>query len=218
MGNICGTSGSHYGHSPTDSPRADSPRDVSGSSTPAYSAGGQVLAEDFLTRAASDVYHDSRLWHGTSGGYLEELRAKGFQRKRSGAVDATLQAGYELAPSVVENAKKHNYFTSYPVTAKKYARRTDPDNPVLVRTIGIKSNFPIEPDPDSKGPDGEIYKYNCRTTSSIPPRFVVKSKHSEPEDDAKVFKNEMGKAGYNVSLEQAGKLLREVQSDSDDDF
>ncbi|MFS8426539.1 type III effector [Xanthomonas campestris pv. incanae] len=213
MGNICFNSGSHYVQSPTDSPR-----NVSGSSTPAYSAGGQVLSEDSLTRAASEVYHDSRLWHGTSGSYLEGRRAKGFQRKRSGATDATLRAGYELSQSAVENAKKHHYFTSYPVTAKKYARRTDPDNPVLVRTIGIKNNFPIELDPDSKGPDGEIYNYNCRTASSIPSQFVVGSKHSEPKDDAKVFKKEMGEAGYNVSLEQAGQLLREVQSDSDDDF
>ncbi|AVB17607.1 type III effector [Pseudomonas amygdali pv. morsprunorum] len=205
-----------------------SPRNVSGSSTPAYSAGGQDLAsashlseearEDFLTRAAADVYHDSRLWHGTSGSYLQELRDYGFQRRRSGAVDASIRAGYELNPDVVKNTEKHNYFTSYPVSAKKYARRTDPDNPVLVRTIGIKNNFRIELDPDSKGPDGEIYQYNCRTTSSIPSKFVIGSKHSAPKNDAKIFKKEMGEAGYNVSLEQAGRLLREVQSDSDDDF
>ncbi|PPS23412.1 type III effector [Pseudomonas amygdali] len=223
MGNICGTSGSHHVYSPPVSPR-----NVSGSSTPEYSAGGQALTsashlsggarEDFLTRAAADVYKNSRLWHGTSGSYLEELRDYGFQRRRSGAVDATLRDGYELNPAVVKSTEKHNYFTSYPVSAKKYARRTDPDNPVLVRTIGIKNNFPIELDPDSKGPDGEIFPYNCRTTSSIPSKFVVGSKHSAPKDDAKVFKEEMGEAGYNVSLEQAGRLLREVQSDSDDDF
>ncbi|KPX16827.1 hypothetical protein ALO71_200123 [Pseudomonas amygdali pv. dendropanacis] len=62
---------------------------------------------------------------------MEELRDYGFQRRRSGAVDATLRAGYELNPAVVKNTEKHNYFTSYPVTAKNYARRTDPDNPVL---------------------------------------------------------------------------------------
>ncbi|KPX40881.1 hypothetical protein ALO37_200063 [Pseudomonas savastanoi pv. glycinea] len=149
---------------------------------------------------------------------MKELRDYGFQRRRSGAVDATLRAGYELNPAVLKSTKKHNYFTSYPVTAKEDARRTDPDNPVLVRTIGIKNNFPIELDPDSKDPDGEISQYNCRTTSSIPSKFVVGSKHSAPKDDAKVFKEEMGEAGHNVSLEQAGRLLREVQSDSDDDF
>ncbi|WP_081007239.1 type III effector, partial [Pseudomonas savastanoi] len=180
MGNICGASGSHHVYSPPVSPR-----NVSGSSTPEYSAGGQALTsashlsggarEDFLTRAAADVYKNSRLWHGTSGSYLKELRDYGFQRRRSGAVDATLRAGYELNPAVLKSTKKHNYFTSYPVTAKEDARRTDPDNPVLVRTIGIKNNFPIELDPDSKDPDGEISQYNCRTTSSIPSKFVVGS-------------------------------------------
>ncbi|BBI45024.1 hypothetical protein ALP64_201213 [Pseudomonas syringae pv. actinidiae] len=148
MGNICVTSGSHHVYSPPVSPR-----NVSGSSTPEYSAGGQALTsashlsggarEDFLTRAAADVYKNSRLWHETSGNYLEELRGYGFQQRRSGAVDATLRAGYELNPDVVKNTEKHNYFTSYPVSAKKYARRTDPDNPVLVRTIGIKTTFQL---------------------------------------------------------------------------
>lgn len=151
--------------------------------------------------------------------YQDEFRWVYFVAEMGQVVETNADTlGRILNPAVVKSTEKHNYFTSYPVSAKKYARRTDPDNPVLVRTIGIKNNFPIELDPDSKGPDGEIFPYNCRTTSSIPSKFVVGSKHSAPKDDAKVFKEEMGEAGYNVSLEQAGRLLREVQSDSDDDF
>ncbi|MCQ3008741.1 type III effector, partial [Pseudomonas savastanoi] len=196
--------------------------------TPEYSAGGQALTsashlsggarEDFLTRAAADVYKNSRLWHGTSGSYLQELRDYGFQRRRSGAVDATLRDGFKLSQAVVENTEKHNYFTDFSGTAKSYARLTDLDSPVLVRTIGLRNNFNLEQDIDSKDPHGNIADDSFRTTSSIPSKFVVGSKHSAPKDDAKVFKEEMGEAGYNVSLEQAGRLLREVQSDSDDDF
>ncbi|WP_233502169.1 type III effector, partial [Pseudomonas savastanoi] len=158
------------------------------------------------------------LWHGTSESYLEELRDNGFQRRRSGAVDAALRAGYKLNPDIVKNTEKHNYFTDFSGTAKGYARRTDPNSPVLVRTIGLSNNFNLQQDPDSKDVYGNIANDSFRTTSSIPSKFVVGSKHSEPKDDAKVFKEEMGEAGYNVSLAQAGRLLREVQSDSDDDF
>lgn len=192
--------------------------DPMGSGRDDQASSSQGQASEFHD-AVARVYHDSRLWHGTSGSYLEKLRSKGFSGgRRSGAVEATLRAGYELNPTVVEAAGKHSYFTSHPVIAKRYARRADPKNPALVRTIGLKNDFPLELDPDSIGPDGEISNYNCRTASSVPSMFVVGSKRSAPKDDAKVFKREMREAGYNVSLEEAGRLLREVQSDSDDDF
>jgi len=55
------------------------------------------------------------------------------------------------------------------------------------------------------------------TNESIPPRFVLGSKSSSPGANAQVFEHEMSASGYHVSTEQAGRLLREVQSDSDED-
>ncbi|GKT19689.1 hypothetical protein AVHY2522_23395 [Acidovorax sp. SUPP2522] len=149
---------------------------------------------------------------------MDELRNLGFQRRRSGAVEGTLRAGYELNENVIESASQHNYFTGSRESAKCYARRSDPQNPTLVRTIGLPNNFNLELDPDSRDENGEIFKYNVRTKSSIPSKFVVGSKHSAPKNDAQVFKAEMREAGHKVSLEQAGQLLREVQTDSDEDF
>jgi len=51
--------------------------------------------------------------------------------------------------------------------------------------------------------------------SSIPPAHVLGSKHSVRGNNAE---DEMQKAGHYVSVEQAGRLLREVQSDSEDDM
>lgn len=87
---------------------------------------------------------------------------------------------------------------------------TDSYQPALVRTIGVGNNFHLEQDPYTGAPA-------LRTRDSIPAAHVLGSKHSQPGADAGVFRDEMRKAGHDVSSEQAGRLLREVQSDSDND-
>lgn len=58
---------------------------------------------------------------------------------------------------------------------------------------------------------------DLRTRDSIPPAHVLGSKHSPAGANAKAFREEMQRAGHDVSTKQAGQLLREVPSDSEDD-
>jgi type III effector protein AvrRpm1 len=106
----------------------------------------------------------------------------------------------------------HHYFSSDRKAARTFAVFAHRDQAALVRTIGVRSKFELVTDP-------RIASGNAVCTKdSIPQEFVLGSKHSEPGNNAEVFKDEMQKAGHYVSTEQAGRLLREVQSDSEDDM
>lgn len=184
-----------------------------------YEADSEQSNDKLISRARG-VYRESVLWHGTSMQSKIDLRKRGFDvtRKSGGATEGASTAHSSPADKLIENAKRHNYLTSHDKTAKSYARLADYENPALVRTIGVRNNFNIELDPESKDENGEVSKYSCRTTDSIPKKYIVGSKHSEPGADAKIFKQELADAGIKVSTSRAGKLLRAVQSDSEDDF
>ncbi|WP_239689890.1 type III effector [Pseudomonas syringae] len=169
---------------------------------------------------ARRVYRESVLWHGTSMQSKIDLRNKGFDvsRKTDGATEGASTSYSAPTEELIRNARRHNYLTAYDVSARNYARRANPENPALVRTIGVKSNLNIELDPDSKDENGEVFGFNCRTTDSIPKKYIIGSKSSQPGADAKVFRKELSNAGFEVSTSRAGELLRAVQSDSEDDF
>ncbi len=172
-----------------------------------------------LKTAAREIYRHSVLWHGTSAEMKKIIQERGFIGLRRGGATAGSQA--ERGPaseSLVKNAREYTYLTAIDRSAKRYARWADRDNPALVRTIGIRNNFNIELDPDSKDENGQIFQFNCRTKDKISPQFVLGSKHSNPGENAKVFKAEMRAQGHDVSTALAGELLRDIQSDSDDDF
>ncbi|MDC6177046.1 hypothetical protein [Ralstonia solanacearum] len=170
--------------------------------------------------AARETYKRSVLWHGTDLEHLASIRKNGFstRRKNGGATIGASRTLGQPTRELADAARAHNYFTSNRGSAKKYANFANPENPVLIRTIGIRNNFDIELDPDSKNEHGEPSPYCCRTEDSVPAKFVLGSKSSSPGENAKVFKAELKAEGYKVSTAQAGRLLREVQSDSDDDF
>ncbi|WP_426683367.1 hypothetical protein ABFU84_19315 [Xanthomonas translucens pv. undulosa] len=107
-------------------------------------------------------------------------------------------------------SREHHYLSSSREEAKEFAMFADMNRPALARTIGVRSSFNLVTDPRTGGTA-------LMTNQSIPPKFVLGSKSSAPGENAEVFKNEMRAAGHEVSKEQAGALLREVQSDSDND-
>ncbi|EPM72543.1 type III effector protein AvrRpm1 [Pseudomonas syringae pv. theae ICMP 3923] len=115
-----------------------------------------------------------------------------------------------LSSEAQAESRQNHYVSSSRKEAKDFAMFADMSNPGLVRTIGLRSNFNLISDPRTGGTA-------LMTDQSIHRKFVLGSKSSAPGENAKVFRDEMHAAGYDVSTKQAGKLLREVQSDSDDD-
>ncbi|MGC5833770.1 hypothetical protein [Ralstonia pseudosolanacearum] len=166
-----------------------------------------------LVPFARRVYEDSTLWHGTKREHVPSIRKNGFQKERKS--DGATEGGggnfmMRFSSGGISASSEHHYLSSSRQMAKDFAMYADPDRPALVRTIGVANNFHLEKDPYSEGPA-------LRTRDSIPPAHVLGSKSSPAGANAKVFRDEMQKAGHDVSTKQAGQLLREVQSDSEDD-
>lgn len=167
-----------------------------------------------LVPFARRVYEDSVLWHGTKREHVPSIRKHGFttERKAAGATEGgTGDFLMRFSTAGVTASSEHHYFTSSRDMAKDFAMYADADRPALVRTIGVgHPRFALEQDPYTDGPA-------LRTRASVPPAHVLGSKHTPAGANAKVFRDEMRNAGHDVSTEQAGRLLREVQSDSDND-
>jgi len=171
-----------------------------------------------LQSLSKQVYRDTVLWHGTSQASKVNIQASGFdtRNKRSGATQG-VENRHEVDPAFRERASGYNYFTSHREIAKKYARTASPDSPALVRTIGIRSGFGLELDPDSKVA-GQVSQFSARTTSRIPSSHVLGSKRDSAGPSARIFQQELRDAGAEVSTKMAGELLKYAQTDSEDDF
>jgi type III effector protein AvrRpm1 len=166
-----------------------------------------------LVPLAKRVYEHSTLYHGTKREHVPSIRKNGFRTdcKSDGATEGG--GGnfmMRFSSGGVTASSEHHYLSSSRQMAKDFAMYADPDQPALVRTIGVANNFHLEHDPYSEGPA-------LRTRDSIPPAHVLGSKRSPAGANANVFREEMQKAGHDVSTKQAGQLLKEVQSDSEDD-
>lgn len=213
MGCVSGTSrstGYYSGDESYEAPRVESRR--TNSNDRGYENVSEQSRNDLISNARS-VYRESVLWHGTTMQSKIDLQRKGFDvsRKTDGATaGGNANMFMNMSRAAQAESRENNYFSSSRKEAKDFAMFADMNNPVLVRTIGVRSNFNLTSDPRTGGTA-------LMTNQSIPPKFVLGSKNSAPGENAKVFKNEMREAGHNVSTAQAGALLREVQSDSDDD-
>jgi len=166
-----------------------------------------------LVPLARRVYEHSTLYHGTKREHVPSIRKHGFQKDRKS--DGATEGGggnfmMRFSRDGVTASSEHHYLSSSRQMAKDFAMYADPDQPALVRTIGVANHVPLERDPYSEGPA-------LRTRAPIPPAHVLGSKHSPAGANAKVFREALQAAGHDVSTKQAGQLLREVQSDSEDD-
>jgi len=168
------------------------------------------------------VYKGDRHYHGTTEEAKKSISQNGFikDHKDGGAFRQFLadhpesqnNPSYSKAKS---NTDTHHYLSTYKETADDYAHlaaKSQQVKPALVRTIGVKHEFKLERDPDGTN------STELRTSSDIPASYVLGSKKSPPGSNATIFKNSLERAGISLSEEHAGKLLREVQSDSEDDF
>jgi hypothetical protein len=182
------------------------------------------VKKDLKKEIARGVYQRNVIYHGTNRSSKQSIQHDGFdvRLKSNGAMHARaplLPQGPNLE-SAVATARQHNYFVSGSLKemSKRYAKMTDDLQPALVRVMGAHHDIAFEPDPDASLPNMPQYSKIRRTSSAIPPEYVLQSKRSLAGGDGSVFQREMARKGVHVSTDEAGRLLREVQSDSEDDF
>ncbi len=166
-----------------------------------------ALDDENLRDFAKDVYRRNRYFHGTSEDAKESIGENGFafNLKTPGA---TAKVGVGPGP-IRDSAEKHHHVTERDTVAENYALMHS--NPAMVRVICRPQDLGLVRDPGS-----ERSQDAWATTKDIPPKYVVGSKRQPPGADAEVFQNLLSRVGVdNVTRKQAGKLLREVQSDSE---
>lgn len=157
--------------------------------------------------SARKVYEENRFYHGTGGREKREVQAYGFRRThRVDGGSAAARAGWNTE-SQGENEPSYNYFTKEKNKAARYALAAKSGSPSIVRTIGMHHDLPFE---RVMGVD--------RTSSDIPAQYIVGSKSSDPGPESAVFQKALKRTNIDVSLQEAGQLLRQVQSDSENDF
>jgi len=115
-------------------------------------------------------------------------------------------------------AQGNHFFSTNKHLSRKYAGAAarDEGRPAMVRTLGTMRDFHFEHDSDAD--DSDMEEMSFRTSSDIPSNYVLGSKKSAPGEDAAIFRRELHDVGISLSGGDAGKLLRDVQSDSDSDF
>ncbi|WP_232314061.1 alpha,alpha-trehalose-phosphate synthase (UDP-forming) [Ralstonia sp. A12] len=158
-------------------------------------------------KSARSVYEDSRLYHGTGKTSKRSIQAKGFTSRLK--VDGGAMAVRTNHKAQFENTKapSYHYLTAEKGRASKYASSEKSRSPALVRTIGIRQDIPLE----------RVMGVE-RTSADIPAQYVVGSKSSIPGPESAAFHKALESASIHVPFENTGRLLREVQSDSEDDF
>ena len=174
----------------------------------ASNSGGAGSFDKPTLESGRAVYEENRLYHGTGDKVKREVLEHGFRRSHrvdGGSAAARSALGAEFQGQ--NEPPSYNYFTTEKRQAQRYAFSSKSGSPSIVRAIGMRDDLPLE---HIMGVD--------RTSSDIPAQYIVGSKSSAPGPESAVFQKALKRANINVSLEGAGQLLREVQSDSESDF
>lgn len=204
------TAADHGNTTPAASPPSSPNREAATEATGQVNIDMTQLGETTHEQVRS-VYQASRLYHGTSDESKRSIRAHGFSSNRkveggSAAARSHHSAGFEGEDASAQSVSYH-YLTAEKSRASRYALAAKTGGPSLVRTVGVRHDIPME---RVMGVD--------RTSSDIPPQYVVGPKSSDPGPESSVFRQALERAGIQVSEQDAGRLLRDVQSDSESDF
>lgn len=192
-------------------PYVNMPESSSGNnySTTQSAPNAKLIDAEHREKIARNVYVDNVVYHATESSSKDSIRKHGFQtkRKRDGAMKRLTQ-DVMMEEYFIKNAKKHNYVMTDKEAAKDFKYFTSPS---LVRAF--KGDVRFEMDPDFNNGSA------MRTRQDIPADNIVGSKKSAPSrGESKTMQAAMARAGVKVNSKEAGRLLRTVQSDSEDDF
>jgi hypothetical protein len=197
-------------------------------SSPSPSSVGEAQGRIEQARAC---YLANRHYHGTTIEGKEKIKRLGFDvsRKFGGATASALSHGLWTAGKdnrKVAPSKRYNYLCETG-TARVFAVLASMGSngcgaPAIVRTLGVKQAVDsFEQDPDAVPDPAEMANNpNWRTPDKIPAAHVLnsKGKGKPTKESAKIFRALLDDAGIKVSEDEAGRLLADVQSDSEDDL
>jgi hypothetical protein len=156
-----------------------------------------------LKPLAKKVYQDERKFHGTDRESKASITANGFRMSKKTNAN-------------VWDTDKFHYLAPQKMTAALYAK---PEHPAIVRTIGAHTNKHRASSFEAATTDPAAYNEWIRTPKDIKSKHILGSKRSPPGANAEVFHDRLKRAGVEkIDTATAGRLLREVQSDSEDDF
>lgn len=162
-------------------------------------------------QAARQAYDKFVVYHVTERSNVKSIRKNGFSttRKTQGATAQFMKETGVEDSSFSTDAKNYNYVMTNkePLQSLDYFK-----NPSLVRTFIGSTNYELDP---------EFFgdKTALRTPEDIPAGNILGSSKTAPRSsESRIMKEALAQEGVHVSHKEAGKLLRDVQSDSEDDF
>lgn len=160
-------------------------------------------------KIAGDVYKDSIVYHATEKKNIPSIREHGMvtSKKTSGAT-AKLSEKTTMDHSFVTTSRNHNYAMTDKSAAENFKYF---ENPGMIRIL--RNNIDFGMDPHLR--DGKA----LRTSQEISSSNILGSKHATAGNaESQIMQNELLNRNVRVTQQEAGRLLREVQSDSEDDF
>ncbi|HEY8608299.1 MAG TPA: hypothetical protein VIM12_14385 [Noviherbaspirillum sp.] len=164
--------------------------------------------------AAADVYREQVLYHVTTSEAKQSIQARGFLGKaKSAGATAELAAQVTMQPGFNRNAGTHHYAFTDTTSAKTFqnANLRTARNPAITRFF--RGEIPFENDPDFSSPSAR------RTPMDVPAGQVLKSRRRPATaEEGEMMRRLLVQRGIDVTGPEGGRLLREVQSDSEDDF
>lgn len=167
---------------------------------------------------ARQIYKEKVVYHVTEKKYVKGIRKHGLTTDRKKSKDGATayfvkKNGDNLPESIVDKAKKngkdYNFLMDNKAAAQALGRNFK--DPAIVRMMADRNIF--EEDTDFRRSDGSA----LRTKEPIYDVLRSKSKKADSSEQA-MMKREFAINGIQISSKDAGKSLKEVQSDSEDDF
>lgn len=163
---------------------------------------------------AAQIYKAQVMYHATTSHSKESIQKGGFSaHRKSGGATAELMGQVAMSEQFNQNAKTHHYAFTDVENAKAFQKSNlrTAGPPAIVRFFKEHTSF--ERDPDFSLPAAR------RTSADIPARQILKSRQSPPTaEEGEMMRRALAHEGIEVNQSEAGRLLREVQSDSEDDF
>jgi type III effector protein AvrRpm1 len=140
---------------------------------------------------ARQIYDKTRLYHGTKPNNKPKIREEGLRREAH---------SYDRHDPYAD-CKDINFLTSELEIAKSYGKS-------VIRIIGAESIDNVDKT------DPECIKFR----NDIPRSHVLGSKSSRPGEDARIFREVLKEGEVYVTKQEAGELLREIQTDSEEEY
>lgn len=164
--------------------------------------------------AAAEIYREQTLYHVTTKAGKASLQRRGFNvQAKSGGATEELTRKVSMSSAFEANTKTHHYAFLDKKSAEEFQRGNLKESGETALTRLFKGDAQIERDPDFSNPAA------VRWRTDLPSSHVLKSAQTSASmGESQMMQKALEARGVNVTEIEAGRLLRAVQSDSEDDF